>query len=140
MGDAIDERVTQFSVDWALSERETEALHDLLAEVRAETEARVVEAAAQVCRIRRQMYEGDLERALGPESRTMARIRIGVAAVLEGDIRALTPADYVAVRRDDFEVIAGAAYAALDDNGWEHCVDRGHGDRIRAALARAKGE
>lgn len=36
MGDAIDERVTQFSVDWMLSERETEALHDLLAEVRSE--------------------------------------------------------------------------------------------------------
>ena len=36
----------------------------------------------------------------------------------------------------DLRVLLAAAVAALDDNGWEHCVDRGHGGEILAAIAR----
>lgn len=105
-----------------------DSLASLLAEVRAETEARVVEAAAQVCE----------DIALDPrDSRPNS-----MALECRDHIRALAPADYVAVRRDDFEAIADAAEELearirMERAGYESS----RADEIRAALSRArKGE
>lgn len=120
-------------------------LTTLLAEVRAETEAQVVEAAAQVAarvartnsKLSREMEDHDL---LAASNRHRA-IAIAVRKV-EAQIRALAPADYVAVRREGFEVIAEAAEELearirMERAGYESS----RADEIRAALSRArKGE
>lgn len=90
--------------------------------IRAETEARVVEAAVRAAEI-------------------LARQRQGAWRVADA-IRALAPADYVAVRREDFEVIAEAAEELearirMERAGYESS----RADEIRVALSRArKGE
>lgn len=89
--------------------------------VRAETEARVVEAAVRAAEI-------------------LARQRQGAWRVADA-IRALAPADYVAVRREDFEVIAEAAEELearirMERAGYESS----RADEIRTALSRAGKE
>lgn len=96
--------------DSLLVEPSVEALHDLLAEVRAETEARVVEAAVRAAEI-------------------LARQRQGAWRVADA-IRALAPADYVAVRREDLlYALEGSVMSGVDPT---HPAI----DRIRTALSR----
>lgn len=102
------------------SEGHVEALTTLLAGVRAETEARVVEAARACC---------DLDRGCDCE------------VLIADRIHALAPGDYVAVRRDGFDVIAEAAEELearirMERTGY----DSPRADEIRTALSRARKE
>lgn len=103
--------------------------------VRTETEARVVEAAARHCEDASVLVDrsdvSQEKRAFGCE----LLLRVAV------DLRALAPADYVAVRREDFEVIAEAAEELEARIRMERAgYDSSRADEIRAALSRAGKE
>lgn len=100
--------------------------------IRAETEARVVEAAAQVALT----YHENL--SFGAEI-TAESASIDTCIAIEMAIHAIAPADYVAVRREDFGVLAEAAEELearirMERAGYESS----RADEIRAALSRAR--
>lgn len=114
----------------------------LLAEVRAETEARVVEAAANECSDRSKRYTCtaiELEKLGHLSTGEEVRLEARMARECEQAIRALAPGDYVAVRREDFGVLAEAAEELearirMERAGYESS----RADEIRAALSRAR--
>lgn len=155
MNDELKERVHALlhahHVDIAFNERGygaiAGAIAALLAEVRAETEARVVEAAVQVVttcwKCGGLVHAAALPHCL--DECAPQRFEEGDEAPYsdeESAIRALASADYVAVRRDGFAVIAEAAEELearirMERAGYESS----RADEIRTALSRAgKGE
>lgn len=149
MNDELKERVHALlhahHVDIAFNERGygaiAGAITALLAEVRAETEARVVEAAANECSDRSKRYTCtaiELEKLGHLSTGEEVRLEARMARECEQAIRALAPGDYVAVRREDFGVLAEAAEELearirMERAGYESS----RADEIRAALSRA---
>lgn len=121
---------------------------DLEQRVRAETEAQVAEAAAQECLKLAEAESAREWRLPRGMDRAIVEGRHGAACDLAGRIRAIAPADYVAVRAEDLAGVlrwlrfAGAlpAMKPIDVADIDK-LDDGALDRIRAALSRArKGE